>query len=93
MTICCTTSCAAQCCDRRLWRAPESVKRPCEIFAGLGGSCVRGGNMPPAIYAKLSDPAMQRGGMLRSLEGFAPHPVAPPRLTGSNDQRTLPIPG
>jgi putative transposase len=32
------------------------------------------GNLPPAIYAKLSDPAMQRGGSLRSLGGYAPPP-------------------
>jgi putative transposase len=51
------------------------------------------GNMPPADYAKLSDPAMQRGGSLRSLGGFAPRPVAPPSLTGSNDERTLLISG
>jgi putative transposase len=51
------------------------------------------GNIPPADYAKLSDLAMQRGGPLRSLGGFAPHPVAPPSLTGSNEQRTLPVAG
>jgi putative transposase len=51
------------------------------------------GNVPPAVYAKLSDPAMQRGGSLRSSGGFAPRPVAPPSLNGSNDQRTLFIPG
>jgi hypothetical protein len=33
--------------------------------------------VPPADFAKLSAPAMQRGGTLRSLGGFAPHPVAP----------------
>jgi putative transposase len=51
------------------------------------------GNLPPAIYAKLSDPAMQRDGTLRSLGGFAPRPVAPPSQTGSNEQQTLPITG
>ena len=60
-------------------------------------NCVRPhsavGNLPPAIYAKLSDPAMQRDGTLRSLAGFAPHPVAPPSLTGSNDEQTLPLSG
>jgi hypothetical protein len=40
------------------------------------------GNLPPAIYAKLSDPAMQRDGSLRSIRGS--HPVAPPSQTGSN---------
>ena len=51
------------------------------------------GNVSPSDFAKLSDPAMQRGGSLRSLEGFAPHPVAPPSPNGSNDERILPGPG
>ena len=33
------------------------------------------GNLPPAIYAKLSDPAMQRGGSLRSLGAPRPAPL------------------
>lgn len=51
------------------------------------------GNLPPAAYAKLSDPAMQRDGTLRSLGGSAPHPVAPPSPMGSNEQQTLLISG
>lgn len=51
------------------------------------------GNIPPADFAKLSDPVMQRGGTLRSLGGFAPRPVAPPSLIGSNDERILLGPG
>jgi putative transposase len=51
------------------------------------------GNLPPAAYAKLSDPAMQRDRTLRSLGGSAPHPVAPPSPTGSNEQQTLLING
>jgi putative transposase len=51
------------------------------------------GNLPPAIYAQLSDPASQRDGTLRSFGGFAPRPVATPSQTGSNDQPTLPITG
>jgi putative transposase len=51
------------------------------------------GNVPPADFAKLSDPAMQRGGSLRLLGGYAPRPVAPPSPTGSNDERSLPILG
>jgi putative transposase len=51
------------------------------------------GNVPPADFAKLSDPAMQRDGTLRSLGGFAPRPVAPLSQTGSNDHRTLLISG
>jgi putative transposase len=44
------------------------------------------GNLPPAIYAKNSAPAMQRDGTLRSIGGYAPRPVAPPSQTGSNDE-------
>ena len=51
------------------------------------------GNLPPAVYARLSVSAKQRDGTLRSLGGFAPHPVAPPSQTGSNDERTLLIAG
>jgi putative transposase len=46
------------------------------------------GNMPPSIYAMLSDPAKQREGSLR-FRGSAPHPVAPPSQHGSNDVRAL----
>ena len=51
------------------------------------------GNVPPADFAKLGDPAMQRSGSLRSLRGFAPRPVAPPSPKGSNDERILLGPG
>ena len=51
------------------------------------------GNLAPAIYAKLSVPAMQRDGTLRSLAGSASRPVAPPSLIGSNDERALLIAG
>ena len=51
------------------------------------------GNLAPAVYARISDPATQRGGSLRSLGGSAPRPVAPPSLTGSNDERTQLISG
>jgi putative transposase len=46
------------------------------------------GNMPPAVYAKLSDPAMQRDGSLRSW-GSAPRPVASPSQRGSNEGQAL----
>jgi hypothetical protein len=36
------------------------------------------GNLPPAVFAKLSAPAMQRDGTLRYIEGSAPRPIAPP---------------
>jgi putative transposase len=65
------------------WKHDYNTVRP---HSGLG-------NLPPAVYAKLSDPAKQRDGTLRSLGGFAPRPVAPPSQTGSNDERTLLIAG
>jgi putative transposase len=51
------------------------------------------GNVPPAIYAKLSAPTMQRDGALELLRGSAPHPVASPSQYGSNDGRSLLIAG
>src|SRR5271170_7887706 len=51
------------------------------------------GNLPPAVYAKISAPEMQRDGTLRYIEGSAPRPVAPPSQQGSNEARTLPIGG
>jgi putative transposase len=51
------------------------------------------GNLSPADYAKLSVPASQRDGTLRSSGGSAPHPVAAPSLQGSNGQPTLLIRG
>jgi len=47
------------------------------------------GNVPPAIYAKLNDPVMQRGGSLEQPWGSAPHPVASPSQQGSNEGRAL----
>lgn len=47
------------------------------------------GNMPPAVYAKLNDPAMQRDGSLELLRGSAPRPVASPSQYGSNEGRAL----
>ena len=47
------------------------------------------GNVPPTIYAKLSDPAKQRDGSLELPWGSAPRPVASPSLKGSNEERTL----
>ena len=51
------------------------------------------GNVPPAVYAKLGVPGMQRDGTLRSTGGSAPRPVASPSPTGSNDEQALPIAG
>jgi putative transposase len=65
------------------WKDDYNTVRP---HSGLG-------NLPPAIYAKLGVPAMQRDGTLRSLGGPAPRPVAPPGLIGSNDEQTLLVAG
>jgi putative transposase len=51
------------------------------------------GNLSPADDAKLSAPASQRDGTLRSIAGFAPRPVAASSLKGSNGQPTLLIGG
>lgn len=47
------------------------------------------GNMPPAVYATLSDPVMQRGGSPELSRGSAPHPVASPSHQGSNVRQAL----
>jgi putative transposase len=65
------------------WRHDYNTVRPHSSLA----------NLPPAHYAALSAPASQRDGTLRSIGGFAPHPVATPSQTGSNGQPTLLIPG
>jgi len=51
------------------------------------------GNLPPAIYAKLGAPTKQREGAPEQPKGSAPLPVAPPSHMGSNEERTLLIPG
>jgi putative transposase len=51
------------------------------------------GNLPPALYAKLSAPGTQRDGALRYMGASAPHPVAPPSPMGSNARETLLIGG
>ena len=47
------------------------------------------GNVPPALYANLSDPAKQRDGSLELPWGSAPRPVASPGQHGSNEERAL----
>lgn len=47
------------------------------------------GNVPPAVYAKFSDPGMQRVGSPELPWGSAPHPVASPSQQGSNEGRAL----
>ncbi|ABQ39534.1 IS3 family transposase [Bradyrhizobium sp.] len=51
------------------------------------------GNVPPALYAKLSDPWKQRDGSLELSWGSAPRPVASPSQHGSNDERILLVGG
>jgi putative transposase len=41
------------------------------------------GNVPPAVYANLSDPDRQRDRSLELHEGSAPRPVASPSHCGS----------
>jgi len=66
-----------------IWREDYNTIRPHRAL----------GNLPPAAYAKLSAPAMQRDGTLRYTEGSAPRPVASPSHQGLNDERTLLIGG
>ncbi len=56
------------------WRHDYNTIRP---HRGIG-------NVPPAAYTNAGVHAMQRDGTLRSLAGFAPRPVAPPSLVGSD---------
>jgi len=65
------------------WRPDHNTARPHSAI----------GNLQPATYVTLSVRAMQRDGTLRSLEGSAPRPVAPPSQTGSNDEQALLIAG
>jgi putative transposase len=65
------------------WKADYNTIRPHSALA----------NLPPATYAKVSAPVMQRDGALRYLEGSAPRPVAPPSHPGSNEERILLITG
>ena len=46
------------------------------------------GNVPPTTFAKLSTPGIQRDGTIELPWGYAPRPVAPPSLLGSNEERT-----
>ena len=65
------------------WRHDYNTIRP---HSGIG-------NVPPAAYTNAGVHAMQRDGTLRSLAGFAPRPVAPPSLVGSDSNETLLITG
>ena len=61
------------------WRHDYNMVRPHSAL----------GNQPPAVYAKLGAPVMQRDGTLELSGGSAPHPVAPQAQMGSNAERTL----
>jgi putative transposase len=62
-----------------IWRDDYNTVRPHSAI----------GNVPPAVYAKLSDPAKQRDGSLELPWGSAPRPVASPSQQGSNGVRAL----
>jgi len=47
------------------------------------------GNVPPAVYANLSAPWMQRDGAPELSWGSAPRPFASPSQQGSNEERIL----
>jgi putative transposase len=51
------------------------------------------GNLTPTEYANRGAHGPQRGGALRHTWGYAPRPVAPPSLMGSNVTGILPIAG
>ena len=50
-------------------------------------------NLPPAAYAEITAPGMQRDGALPICGSSAPRPVASPSHQGSNEARTLLIGG
>jgi putative transposase len=66
-----------------IWKDDHNAVRPHSAL----------GNLVPAVFAKLSAPAMQRDGTLHFIEGSVLRPVAPPSQQGSNDARTLPTAG
>ena len=65
------------------WKDDYNTLRP---HSGIG-------DLPPALYAKISAPGMQRDGALRYMGACAPRPVAPPSPTDSNAHETLLISG
>ena len=69
--------------DLEAWRHDYNTVRP-------HGSL---GQLPPATYARIGAPAMQREGALRHAGGSAPLPVASPEPKGSNAEQTLPSGG
>ena len=69
-------------CSANLLRKPAFLAHTVRPHSALN-------NLPPAVYAKISAPGMQRDGALRYVEGSAPRPVAPPSQQGSNEARTF----
>jgi putative transposase len=65
------------------WRIDYNTVRPHSAL----------GNVPPADYASVNASGVQRAGALELPWGSAPRPVAPPSPSGSNEARTLLIPG
>jgi putative transposase len=65
------------------WRIDYNTVRPHSAL----------GNVPPAAYANVNASGVQRAGALELLQGSAPRPVAPPSPSGSDEPRTLLIPG
>ena len=62
-----------------LWKDDYNTVRPHSAL----------GNLPPAIYAMLDAPVMQRDGTSERSGGSTPRPVASPSPTDSNVQKTL----
>jgi putative transposase len=60
------------------WRIDYNIGRPHSALS----------NQTPAAFAAASVLATQRGEALRYPRGFAPRPVAPQALMGSNLERT-----
>ncbi|MGD9885886.1 MAG: hypothetical protein AB7U95_37900, partial [Reyranella sp.] len=44
------------------------------------------GRLPPAVFGATRRPEEQRGGTLRSIGGFAPHPAAPSTTRAKAEQ-------
>lgn len=65
------------------WRQDYNTERPHSAL----------GNLTPAAYAARNASVPQQAEALRSIEGFAPRPVATSDLLGPNDEQILPQAG
>ena len=85
-----TDDCATSCSTRRIFTSLAHVREALAIWKD-DYNTVRPhsalGNLPPAVFAELSVPGMQRDGALRYVEGSAPRPVAPPSQQGLKKPR------